>query len=65
MADFFRAHGISDATVYTRRTRFGGMEVSDAKKLTTLQEENCKLKKRLAESMLDVAKFREALGKNC
>ncbi len=64
VADLCRKHGISDATFYTWRTRFGGMEVSDAKKLKALEEENRKLKKRLAESMLDVATLREALGKN-
>ncbi len=64
VADICRKHGISDATFYTWRTRFGGMEVSDAKKLKALEEENRKLKKLLAESMLDVATLREALGKN-
>ena len=56
--------GCTPATFYTWRTRFGGMEVSDAKKLKALEEENRKLKKLLAESMLDVATLREALGKN-
>lgn len=64
VADICRKHGISDATFYTWRSRFGGMEVSDAKKLKALEEENRKLKKLLAESMLDVATLREALGKN-
>lgn len=64
VADICRKHGISDATFYTWRTRFGGMEVSDAKRLKALEEENRKLKKLLAESMLDVATLREALGKN-
>lgn len=64
VADICRKHGISDATFYTWRTRFGGMEISDAKKLKALEEENRKLKKLLAESMLDVATLREALGKN-
>jgi putative transposase len=64
VADICRKNGISDATFYTWRTRFGGMEVSDAKKLKALEEENRKLKKLLAESMLDVATLREALGKN-
>jgi putative transposase len=64
VADICRKHGISDATFYTWRSRFGGMEVSDAKRLKGLEEENRKLKKLLAESMLDVATLREALGKN-
>lgn len=64
VSDICRKHGISDATFYTWRSRFGGMEVSDAKRLKGLEEENRKLKKLLAESMLDVATLREALGKN-
>ena len=49
-----RKHGISDATFYTWRSKYGGMEVSDARKLKGLEEENARLKKLLAESMLDV-----------
>jgi len=59
-----RKHGISDATFYSWRNRYGGMEVSDARRLKALDDENRKLKKLLAESMLDVATLREALGKN-
>ena len=59
-----RKHGISDATFYTWRKKYGGMEVSDAKRLKTLEEENAKLKKLLAESMMDVSTLREMLGKN-
>ena len=64
VADLCRKHGISDATFYTWRKRYGGMDVSDARRLKGLEEENRKLKKLLAESMLDVATLREALGKN-
>jgi putative transposase len=64
VSELCRKHGISDATFYTWRSRFGGMEVSDAKKLKALEEENRKLKKLLAESVLDVATLKEALGKN-
>lgn len=64
VTDLCRKHGISDATFYTWRTKYGGMEVSDARKLKALEEENRKLKKLLAESMLDVATLREALEKN-
>ena len=64
VADLCRKHGISDATFYTWRSKYGGMEVSDARKLKVLEDENRKLKKLLAESMLDVATLREALGKN-
>ncbi|GMA77140.1 hypothetical protein GCM10025880_35570 [Methylorubrum aminovorans] len=63
VAEIYRCHGISDETFYTWRSRFGGMEVSDAGRLKSLDEENRKLKKLLAEAMLDVAALREALGK--
>jgi putative transposase len=59
-----RKHGISDATFYKWRSKYGGMEVSDARKLRALEEENRKLKKLLAESVLDVATLKEMLGKN-
>jgi hypothetical protein len=59
-----RAIGISDATFYNWRSKYGGMEVSDARRLKALEEENRRLKKLLAESMLDVSTLREALGKN-
>jgi putative transposase len=63
-SELCRKHGISDATFYNWRNRYGGMEVSDARRLKGLEDENRKLKKLLAESMLDVATLREALGKN-
>ena len=63
-AEVCRRHGISQPTFYNWKAKFGGMEVSDAKRLKALEEENRKLKKLLAESMLDVATLREALGKN-
>ena len=63
-AEMCRKYGISDATFYKWRSRYGGMEVSDARRLKALEEENRKLKKLLAESMLDVATLREMLGKN-
>jgi len=64
VAELCRRHGISDATFYTWRKRYGGMEVSDARRLKALEEENARLKKLLAEQMLDAATLREALGKN-
>jgi putative transposase len=64
VAELCRKHGISDATFYTWRKKYGGMELSDARRLRGLEEENRKLKRLLAESMLDVATLREALGKN-
>ena len=63
-AELCRKYGISDATFYTWRRKYGGMEVSDTRKLKAVEEENRKLKKLLAEAMLDVATLREALGKN-
>ena len=63
VAELCRKHGISDATFYKWRSKYGGMEVSDAKRLKALEEENRKLKKLLAESMLDEATLNEALGK--
>jgi putative transposase len=63
-ADICRRHGISEATFYTWRSKYGGLEVSEARRLKALEEENAKLKKLLAESMLDVSTLREMLAKN-
>lgn len=63
-ADVCRKHGISDATFYKWRSRFGGMEISDARKLKALEDENRKLKKLLAETMLDASTLKEMLAKN-
>src|SRR5690348_2814876 len=60
-----RKYGISDATFYKWRSRYGGMEISDARKLKALEDENRKLKKLLAETMLDASTLKEMLGKNC
>lgn len=62
-AELCRKHGISEATFYNWRSRYGGLEVSDARRLKSLEDENRRLKKLLAESMLDVATLKEALGK--
>ena len=59
-----RKHGISDATFYKWRSRYGGMEISDARKLKALEDENRKLKKLLAESVLDNAALKDLLAKN-
>ena len=59
-----RKHGISDATVYKWRSKYSGMQVSDARRLKTLESENAKLNKMLAEQMMDVATLKEMLGKN-
>lgn len=63
-ADLCRKHGISDATFYNWRRKYGGMEVADARRLKALEAENARLKKMLAEQMLDVATLKEMLGKN-
>jgi putative transposase len=56
-----RKHGFSDAAFYGWRAKFGGMQVDDVKRLKALEAENAKLKKLLAESMLDVEALRAAL----
>ncbi len=62
-ADLARKHGISEATLYNWKAKYSGMEVSDAKRLRSLEDENRKLKKLLAESMLDQAALKELLTK--
>jgi putative transposase len=62
-ADLCRKHGMSEATLYNWKAKFGGMDVSDAKRLKALEDENAKLKKLLAETMLDASALRELLAK--
>ena len=62
--DVCRRHGISQQTFYPWKSKYGGMEVSDAQKLKALEDENRRLKKLLAESMLDVSALKDLLGKN-
>ena len=62
--NLYRKHGISDATFYNWRRKYGGMEVADAMRLKALEADNAKLKKMLAEQMIDVATLKEMLGKN-
>ena len=62
-ADVCRRHGVSDATFYKWKAKYGGMEVSDARKLKGLEDENRKLKKLLAEAMLDNAILKELNSK--
>jgi putative transposase len=62
-ADICRRHGISEATFYAWKSKYGGLEVSEAKRLKGLEEENSRLKKLLAEAMLDNAMLREVAGK--
>jgi putative transposase len=58
-----RRHGFSDASYYLWRRKFGGLEVSDAKRLKTLEQENARLKKLLAEALLEQAVTQEVLRK--
>jgi len=58
-ADVCRQHGISDATFYKWKAKFGGMDVSDARRLKALEDENAKLKRLLAEAMLDNAMLKD------
>jgi putative transposase len=62
-ADLARKHGISEATLYNWKAKYGGLDVSEAKRLRTLEDENRKLKKLLAESMLDNAALKELLSR--
>lgn len=64
VSELCRKHGISDATFYMWCSKYGGMEVSDARKLKSLEDENRKLKKVLAEQMLDNSTLKEMLRKN-
>jgi len=63
-AEVCRRHGISQQTFYRWKAKYSGMSVSDAQKLKTLEDENRRLKKLLAESMLDVSALKDLLGKN-
>jgi putative transposase len=63
-SDICRRHGISSATFYKWKAKYGGLEVSDAKRLRSLEDENRRLKKLLAEAMLDVAMLKDIAAKN-
>ena len=62
-ADVCRKHGVSSATFYKWKSRYGGLDVSDARRLKTLEDENAKLKKLLAEAMLDNAMLKDIASK--
>jgi putative transposase len=62
-ADLCRKHGVSGATFFKWKAKYGGMDVSDARKLKALEDENRKLKKLLAETMLDVAMLKDLNSK--
>ena len=61
--DLARKHGISAATFYKFKAKYGGMDVSDAKRLKALEDENAKLKQLLADQMLEASALRELLSK--
>ena len=62
-ADLCRKHGLSSPTFYRWKAKFGGMEVSEAKRLKALEEENGKVKRMLADAMLDNVALKDLLGK--
>ncbi len=63
VAELCRKHGISPASFYKLRAKYGGMEVSDARRLKSLEDENAKLKRLLADTMLDNVVLKDLLGK--
>ncbi len=63
VAELCRKHGMSDATFYNWKSKYGGLEVSEAKRLRTLEAENAKLKRLLADAMLDNAALKDLLGR--
>ena len=65
LADLVRKHGFSEQSFYRWRSKFGGMEVSDAKRLKELEAENARLKKLLAEAELDKPMLKDVLSRKC
>ncbi len=63
VADLCRKHGVSTASLYKWKAKYGGMDVSEAKKLRALEDENAKLKRLLADAMLDNSALKDLLGK--
>ena len=63
VAELCRKHGVSDASIYQWKATYGGMEVSEAKRLRALEDENAKLKRMLADAMLDNVALKDLLGK--
>jgi putative transposase len=61
-ADVCRKHGISDATFYKWKAKYGGLEISEARRLKALEDENARLKRLLADAMLDNAALKEIAG---
>jgi putative transposase len=62
-AEVCRKHGISSTTFYKWKAKFGGMDVSDARRLRALEDENAKLKRMLADAMLDNVALKDLLGR--
>ena len=62
-ADLARRHGVSEATIYNRKSKYGGLEVSEARRLRELESENAKLKRLLADTMLDNVALKDLLAK--
>jgi putative transposase len=62
-SDLCRKHGISEATFYNWKSKYGGMDISEAKRLKSLETENAKLKRLLADAMLDNAALKDLLSK--
>ena len=63
VANLCRKHGVSDASIYKWKAKYGGMDVSEARRLKTLEEENARLKRLLADAMLDNFALKDHLGK--
>ena len=63
VAELCRKHGVSDASIYKWKAKYGGMDVSEARRLKALEEENAKLKRMLADAMLDNVALKDLLGK--
>ena len=64
VVDLCRQHGISDATFYKWRSKFGGMNISDTKRLRQLEEENARLKRLVGEQALDIVVLKDVISKN-
>jgi putative transposase len=63
VADLCRKHGLSSPTFYKWKAKYGGMDVSEARRLKALEDENAKLKRKLADSMQDNVAMKDLLGK--
>ena len=63
VSELCRKHGVSDASLYKWKAKYGGLEVSEAKRLKQLEDENSKLKRLLAEAMLDITMLKDIASK--